>query len=299
MSEGSVTGWTQLVGTTASQALLAWGELLLVGVLLSMLTRLWYTRWLLGGLLFPTGRFAQPLMQILRTPGNITHEGGHAIGFLLCGYRVTGISFWFTDPQGRGYCQAGAPFAPWASPLLARLIASPAPLFAGALVLRGAAWLLEVPRTFTQPMAHSQVGQTVMQAVVAGEAGLMSELVPWSNLSWEALGMAGWNWISTPIGALQAIGFLFLIMSLSIDLAPSWEDVKSLSLPAFLVTSFLLVTTLCIRWIPALEPFWRTLDGTLAHGLRWIAEPLWWSLFLLLGMACILTPVRLILSGYR
>lgn len=270
----------RLVPFPSSLALNAWLELLIVGTLVGMVARLWFTRWLLGGLLFPLGSWAPKLMQVLRTPGNITHEGGHAVGFLLAGYRVTGIGFWFTDPQQRGYCQAGNPWAPWASQLLARLVASPAPLFAGALMLKGAAQLLSVPS-----LLMTQLGK--------------SRLLTWEKLPLGVMADSFWHWISEPVGLLQASTFLLLVLSFSLDLAPSWEDLKSLSLPAVLVTLLLGAAPLLGQHVPAFQPLWQPVDVQLSRGLVWLGEPLWWSLALLLLSGLILSPIRLILSGYR
>lgn len=270
----------QLVPFGSSLALNAWLDLLIIGLLVGLVSRLWFTRWLLGGLLFPLGGWAPKLMQVLRTPGNITHEGGHAVGFLVAGYRVTSIGFWFTDPQERGYCQAGAPWAPWASSFLARLIASPAPLFAGALMLKLSAYWLHVP-TFML----SQLGK--------------AQLMAWERLPFSALFNALVVWWSEPVGILQGVAFLLLVLSFSLDLAPSKEDLRSLSVPALMVTVLLSVAPILDRWQGGFRELYRPIDLFLTRGLIWIAEPLWWSLALLIACGLVLTPIRLFLSGHR
>lgn len=264
----------------SAAALYAWVELLILGILLSILTRTYYSHWLLGGFLAKAGRFTYHALQVLRTPGNITHEGGHAIGFLVAGYRVTGISFWFTDPQGRGYCQAGAPWAPWASGFLARLVAAPAPLFAGVLVLRLGAEALDVPPRFMASLTRERL--------------LQPARYPWRSVL-DALA----EWVTTPVGALQALGFVALILSLSLDLAPSWEDVRSLSLSVVLVTAMLLLGTFLTPYVPVLQEPWHWLDQKLLSLILWVQAPLWWGLALLVVVALLLTPVRLVLSGWR
>lgn len=264
----------------STAALYAWGELLALAVVLSVLTRTFYAHWLLGGFLAKAGRFTYHALQVLRTPGNITHEGGHAIGFLVAGYRVTGISFWFTDAQGRGYCQAGAPWAPWASGFLARLIAAPAPLFAGVLVLRLGAYGLDVPAPFMKSLTR--------------ESLLQPGRFPWRSVL-DALA----GWVQTPVGALQALGFVALILSLSLDLAPSWEDVRSLSLSVLIVTAFLLLGTFLTPHVPVLQAPWHWLDLKLLSLIGWVQAPLWWGLALLVLVGLLLTPVRLLLSGWR
>ncbi len=92
---------------------------------------------LLGGIAtsLPRASLAQKAFLVLRAPGNIVHESSHALATLLSGYRVAELRFCFQDPQGRGWCRPGRPFAPWAHPLLVRLLSGLAPLAAGTAVI--------------------------------------------------------------------------------------------------------------------------------------------------------------------
>lgn len=280
-----------------SPSLRAWGLLLLSAVLLTLVTRTWFNHWLLGGVLAHAGRFQRQLLQLIRTPGNVVHEGGHAVGFLLAGYRVTRISFWFIDPQERGFCEAGRPWAPWACSFLSRLIASPAPLFAGALVLRLGAQLLEVPtqalnRVGLLPL---RLGAEALSAVIPGLSGWVQPLMPRTSpeLAWAGLETLG-SWLVTPWGALQAVGFVFLLLSLSLDLGPSWEDTRSAAPALAVVTVVLVGAVLVAQVVPGVQPFWRGLEPELARAIVWVTEPLSAALLLLVAAGLLLTPLRLL-----
>lgn len=82
---------------------------------------------------------------VLHTPGNVFHELAHAAGFLAAGYRIDRIRFFFNDDQGGGgYCRSGAPWAPWANPLLRALLAAPAPLILGSLGFAALLWTMGI-----------------------------------------------------------------------------------------------------------------------------------------------------------
>jgi|GEM_PF-3519839 len=251
-----------------------------VGTVLGVVSRVWLARWIVGGLLVPAGRYVQSAYQILRTPGNITHELGHAVGFLLTGYRVLEIRFWFNDPARRGYVKAGRPFAPWARPLIARLIASPAPLLSGALALQACALWLQVPPALT---AAFTPGPSLLPTSARLELGWQATL----------------TWLTTPGGPAQAVGFALLALSLGIDLAPSWEDVRSLMWPLTAFAGLLLGIDLAAQRWPALRPVVEGIDPWIAAGFHWIAGPLWWALIALIGLSLLLLPVRLLVAGWR
>ena len=84
--------------------------------------------------------------RLLRAPGNLLHEGAHALTVWLCGYHVDAFHLSLTSPTGRGYVQPGRAWAPWARGWLLRLLAPLAPLPFGlaALCLLGA-WVGDPP----------------------------------------------------------------------------------------------------------------------------------------------------------
>lgn len=82
---------------------------------------------------------------VLHAPGNVFHELAHATGFLVAGYRIDRIRFFFNDDQGGGgYCRSGAPWAPWANPPLRALLAASAPLILGSLGFAALLWSMGI-----------------------------------------------------------------------------------------------------------------------------------------------------------
>lgn len=280
-----------------SSSLRAWGLLLVLSVALTLVSRTWYNRWLLGGVLSKAGSYQVSLLQLIRTPGNVVHEGGHAIGFLLAGYRVTRISFWFLDKQGRGFCEAGRPWAPWASDFLARLIASPAPLFAGALVLRLGADLLQVPTRALLPLGllPLRLGLEALSPWVVSLRPLARSLASQtsSEVAWRGLETVH-QWLLSPWGWLQAVGFVFLLLALSLDLAPSWEDTRSCAPAVGLVTLGIGGAVLLAMQVPQLRPYWKSVEPWLTQGIGWISEPLSTALLILVAVGILLTPLRVV-----
>jgi len=255
-------------------------RLLTIGVILGLVSRLLLARWLVGGLLAPAGRYFRALYQIFRTPGNIVHELAHAVGYWISGYRVTTIRFWFNDPDARGYVQAGAPYAPWGRPWLARLLASPAPLLAGALVLQLTATWLEVPQ--------ETLGLLWQDGALTG-----------NGPQWSHVGEAVVHWARSPLGGFKVAGFFVLALSIGVETAPSGTDCRILAQPLlFGIVLLLAAYTLAYHWPPAL-PAWRWIAPWLEQAFLWLAEPLAWATVALLVVTLVLTPMRLLISGFR
>lgn len=91
------------------------------------------------------GHGGGPLVKLLRLPGNALHELSHAIGYLVCGYRVKRLVLCIADPAGRGSCAPGRPWLPLAPPWLATGVAAVMPLLVGTAALYGLACLLQIP----------------------------------------------------------------------------------------------------------------------------------------------------------
>lgn len=261
----------------ATQSLHELLVLFALGIALALVSRIWFARYLIRGLLAPAGRHFRIVYQLLRTPGNLIHETSHAMGLLIAGVRIADLRFWFNDPEGRGYVLAGPAYAPWGRPLLARLLAAPAPLLAGALALQAAARLLEVP--YDTLMLH--VGPHHWP----GRAQLLHV--------WETIR----SWLWTPTGALQAFLFGFLALSIGLELAPSKEDLKELAWPLFLVAIVLGLMEGAWRQWPASRTYLSKPDHYVAAGLAWLSGPLGWTLFVLIALGLLLTPLRWLVAG--
>lgn len=117
-------------------ALSALLPLLLATSALFVLSRVVFARLLAGAAaaLFPrSGGVAA--FAWLRAPANLVHEVSHAVAAWVSGYRVAELRFSFNDPDRRGLCRTGAPWAPWAVPAVRDLAVGLSPLAAGALLL--------------------------------------------------------------------------------------------------------------------------------------------------------------------
>ncbi|MGC9319352.1 MAG: hypothetical protein ACP5KN_15070 [Armatimonadota bacterium] len=182
------------------------------------------------------------LVGILRAPGNLLHEASHALGYLLAGYRVRRCVPFFIDREGRGYCQPGRPWLPWAPPWLATGGAALMPLIAGAVALY---WI-----------AIGLGMHTWMSALATARSwAAASELIGRLDLhAWQ-------TWV-----------FLYLALSIGAELAPSEIDLRR-SLPALAVGAGVLVAA--IAAVSAIEPLARfrgDLDVWLGWWLSWASS---------------------------
>lgn len=180
---------------------------------------------------------------ILRAPGNLLHEASHALGYYIGGYRVTRMVPFFFDPEGRGYCRAGRPYAPWAVPWLATGLAAVMPLVVGAAALWGLSRLLGVPQ---DPEALTRV---------SADWRLLIDI------------LVGLDYRSLPTWA-----FLYLALSIGAELAPSDIDLKA-SLPAIAaLTCVLIAVVVAVAEIDALSQFQRPLDVYGGWALSWASS---------------------------
>lgn len=117
-------------------ALSALLPLLLATAALFVLSRVVFVRLLAGAAaaLSPRGGGIAAFAW-LRAPANFVHEASHAVATWVSGYRVAELRFSFDDPERRGLCRTGTPWAPWAVPAVRDLLVGLSPLAAGALLL--------------------------------------------------------------------------------------------------------------------------------------------------------------------
>jgi hypothetical protein len=137
-------------------------------------------------------------LAVLRLPGNFLHEVSHALGFLLCGYRVKRLLLCIFDREGRGSCTPGRAWSPITIPPLAIGMAALMPLVLGSLFLTLAARWLGV----LQPQTH---------AVLALPNAWGESFALLRSLNWHT-----WQtWV-----------FLYLTLSIGAELAPSSADLR-------------------------------------------------------------------------
>jgi hypothetical protein len=141
------------------------------------------------------------VVKLLRLPGNLVHELGHALGYLLCGFRVKTLVPCVLDPAGRGLCQPGERWHELASPWLATGVAAIMPLLMGPLFLRGAAILLNFPLARVSSTGPEGVGMLIYEV-------LRQTLLNLNGHDWR-------TWV-----------FLYLGFSVGAEMAPSDIDFK-------------------------------------------------------------------------
>ncbi len=188
-------------------------------------------------------RLRQFVVTILRAPGNILHEASHGIGYFIGGYRVKQIVPFFLDKrEGRGYCRAGKPWAPWAVPWLATGFAAIMPLIAGAIALWGISRLLGVPQ---DPQA-------------------LAITADWRRLTEILMGLDYHAW--------RTWAFLYLALSIGAELAPSDIDLKA-SLPALAAASgVLIMAIITVAEIEAFAQFRHSVDVYAGWALSWASS---------------------------
>lgn len=240
--------------------------LIVWGVILTLLARVILSRWLLPRLASPSG----PFYTLLRTPGNLVHESSHALAFLLAGYGVAEFRSCLGDPARRGYVRAGGPWAPWAHPGVAALMAGPAPLFAGSLVVRLLAEWTAVP-----PLLAGEVVPSWPPNLSHLSSAAYPVLVMVTHLPW---------------GLVSLLVFLLLALSVGAEMAPSGEDMAQVVLPFLGVVAGLTL----VAWLGGVEPIFLPLKqglfATVTSVIGWLQPPLVSSVVVLSLVAIILTP---------
>lgn len=182
------------------------------------------------------------LVGILRAPGNLLHEASHALGYYVSGYRVARLVPFLVDPEGRGYCRAGRPWAPWAVPWIATGLAAIMPLATGAVALWGLSRVLGVPQ----------------------DPDALTMSADWRRLVDILLGL--------DYHSLRTWAFLYLALSIGAELAPSDIDLKA-SLPALAVVAAVLVGVIvAVAEIDQLAHFRHAVDVYAGWALSWASS---------------------------
>ena len=183
---------------------------------------------------------------LLRLPGNLVHEISHALGFLVCGYRVRRLIPCIFDRQGAGACQPGRPWSPLAVPWLATGLAALAPLIVGSFVLYGVAQWMDAP-VGAKPLSALDPGGSVLR-------GLYHGLLSLDYHSWR-------TWL-----------FLYLAFTIGAELAPSSTDV-ALGIPALLAVGVLTMAVLFgVYQLAPDAPVRVTVIRETAQGLAWMSR---------------------------
>jgi hypothetical protein len=186
------------------------------------------------------------LVQVVRLPGNLIHEISHALGFVLCGYRVRRLIPCIFDSAGAGACVPGKPWSPLAVPWLATGLAALAPLLVGSCVLYGVARWMHLPLG-DQTLSALAPARSVLQSLYHGLLGLDYR--------------SGRTWL-----------FLYLAFTIGAELAPSGTDVR-LGLPALLAGAALtLAVLLGVYQLAPSAPLRIVVVREVAQGLAWLAR---------------------------
>lgn len=225
------------------------GKLALVagqGLLLLVLSRALFV-WVLQALASRNPRRRGGwLVLIVRLPGNLVHEISHALGFVVCGYRVRRLVPCIFDRAGAGACQAGAPWSPLAVPWLATGVAALAPLIVGSFVLYGVARWMDIPLG-EQALSAGSPGRSVISSLYHG-------LLALDYHSWR-------TWL-----------FLYLAFTIGAELAPSSTDV-ALGVPALLVVGTLtLAVLLGVYQLAPEAPLRVVVVREVAQALVWLSR---------------------------
>ncbi len=216
------------------------------GVLLFMLSRALFA-WALQALASRNPRRRGGwLVLLVRLPGNLVHEISHALGFLVCGYRVRRLIPCIFDKAGAGACRPGRAWSPLAVPWLATGLAALAPLIVGSLVLYGVAQWMHLPLD-EQSLSAATPGRSVLQ-------GLYHALLALDYHSPR-------TWL-----------FLYLAFTIGAELAPSSTDVR-LGVPALLAVGALTVAVLLgVYQLAPDAPLRVAAIHQVTHGLAWMSR---------------------------
>lgn len=169
---------------------------LVEAVLLFLLSRILFTEVVSS---FADRRGKGLWLGLLRLPGNLVHEVSHALGFLVCGYRVKRLLLCIFDRNGRGSCSPGKPWSPLAFPQLAIGLAALMPLLIGSVILVAIGRGLGVLHTL--PAQPAQLLPTAWEHALA-----VIHHLDWQQ--WQ-------TWV-----------FLYFALSIGAELSPSSTDLR-------------------------------------------------------------------------
>ena len=183
---------------------------------------------------------------LVRLPGNLIHEISHALGFLLCGYRVRRLIPCIFDSAGAGACVPGKPWSPVAVPWLGTGLAALAPLLLGSWVLYGVAGWMNLP-LLDHALSAADPGRSVLRSLFHGLLTLDFH--------------SGRTWL-----------FLYLAFTIGAELAPSSTDVR-LGIPALLaVTALTLAVLLGVYQLAPAAPLRVVVVREVTLGLAWLTR---------------------------
>lgn len=132
----------------------------------------------------------------LRLPGNLLHEGAHAVAVLACGFRVQAFRLSLFTAGGRGCVVPGPAWTHLASPTLLRLLAPVAPLPAGIAALGALGVTVAHPLQLTDPWTW---GAALLAVSIA------SEIYP-SDVDLRILALPALGALALGVGALAGLG---------------------------------------------------------------------------------------------
>ncbi len=213
-------------------------------------------------------------VRLLRLPGNMVHELSHAVGYILCGYRVKKLAFCVGDPRGRGCCRPGEPWSPIHFPWLATATAAVFPLILGTFALEQIARLLGV---------HFLAGESLDGGGVAPR--LLDSL--WATL--RNLHYDDWR------------TYLFLLLGFSIgaEMAPSETDLRRSVVPLLCLATGLIGALFYLGFRLPDSAVWHWYSENLATALSWLSSLLGFGVLATALIAALTVLPALLLRAVR
>jgi hypothetical protein len=161
------------------------------------------------------------LITVLRGPGNFLHETGHALGYLIFGYRIAHIVPCLWDPRKSGVCVRGKQWSPIAFPWLADGAAALMPLVVGSVTLVVVGWALGITDHRTEQLG-TDMG---MFPAAADQFVLLLKSLDWHR------------W--------QTYVFLYAALTIGAEISPSTTDLHY-AIPAVVSIAFSLAATVWV-----------------------------------------------------
>jgi len=230
----------------------------LIVVIAQTLVLFWLSRGLLFGYVMRTlaarsgGRWGRRLVALLRLPGNLLHEVSHAAAYLLTGYRIRALRTCWSDPEGRGYVEAGQPWSPLHWGPLSAALSCAAPLLVGALSIHALGLWLGIPLPALDVTAEG-VGPAAAHTLT----GAWRLLVQVDLLAW------------------QTYAFWLLAFSIGAEMAPSGSDLRQ---GCVMLAVLVLLFAIGLIAVPQMELRPDRAEALLA-GAAWLLSTLSTALF--------------------
>ena len=214
------------------------------------------------------------LIKLLRLPGNLVHEIGHATGYLLFGYRVKRLVPCTRDPAGMGICTPGKAWSPLAVPWVATGAAAVFPLVFGTLVLRGLVVVMDIP---------------FINGVSGPEQPAVLYL--WDSVRETLIALGGHDW--------RKYLFLYFGFSIGAELAPSSTDVRRGLIPLLAIAGMLAALTLWLGSVHADAPIWAWYSQCVAAALAWLSPLFVFGVIATALVAVVTVPGAILLRALR